>query len=438
METIFELIKGEEREEMLKDMSKYQRNLFKELEIDIEKANKYTLSDLLFDFDREFIERLIEIEIETYLKEHKKDNRRNGSTKDITVKMGGRELVFNRPRLRHEKEFDSIIIPKRTKFIEEIREHIITLYAKNNSVKDIKEILKAMFNIEISTAVISELAQTIKKEVMEWRCKKLEECYFTVNIDCTYIKIRDNKNLIGHQVPIYIAVGTKLDGHKEIMGIYLGNEDEEKNVIDELYDKNIGESKTFWITVFNDLKDRGVKKIIFVVSDGVEGMEEAVKEEFKGARYQRCIVHLVRNIKRVISKKESKEIIGEFKKLYRASSIEEADEEYEKLILRYGRKKTIAKKIAEYYKYIRPIYNYPENIRKYIYTNNIVESANSKIKRGFYGRGALPNVESAINIIYVNLKELEKKWEEQRVKNWDKIFNELNKCFKKEIEEYVK
>lgn len=438
METIFELIKGKEREEMLADMSKYQRTLFKELEENIEKASNYKLSDLIFDFDEEFVQRLLDLEAMVYLREHKEDNRRNGYTKNIKVKMGEREIEFNRPRLRHEEEFDSIIIPKRTKFMEEIKDYVITLYTKNNSLNDIKNILREMFNINISTATLSELARQIKSDVISWRTKKLEKCYFTMNIDCTYIKIRDNKNLQQHRIPVYIAVGTKLDGHKEIVGMYLGNEDEEKNVIDELYNKDIGESKMFWRTVLSDIKDRGVEKVLFIISDGIVGIEGAIEEEFPGTRYQRCVVHLSMNVKKYIAQKEYKEILGDFKKLYSASSLEEANREYEEFCEKYKKKKTLVRKVQEYYEYIKPLYNYPKNIRKYIYTNNIVESANSKVKRGFYGRGALPNVESAINIIYVNLKDLEEKWQKRKVENWDNIFNEISVVFKGEIKEYVK
>ena len=438
METIFELIKGKEREEMLADMSKYQRTLFKELEENIEKASNYKLSDLIFDFDEEFVQRLLDLEAMVYLREHKEDNRRNGYTKNIKVKMGEREIEFNRPRLRHEEGFDSIVIPKRTKFMEEIKDHVITLYTKNNSLNDIKNILKEMFNINISTATLSELARQIKSDVISWRTKKLEKCYFTMNIDCTYIKIRDNKNLQQHRIPVYIAVGTKLDGHKEIVGMYLGNEDEEKNVIDELYNKDIGESKMFWRTVLSDIKDRGVEKVLFIISDGIVGIEGAIEEEFPGTRYQRCVVHLSMNVKKYIAQKEYKEILGDFKKLYSASSLEEANREYEEFCEKYKKKKTLVRKVQEYYEYIKPLYNYPKNIRKYIYTNNIVESANSKVKRGFYGRGALPNVESAINIIYVNLKDLEEKWQKRKVENWDNIFNEISVVFKGEIKEYVK
>lgn len=434
---IFDVLSEEEKGKCLIDMSKYQRNLFHELENDSEKASKYKLKDLIYDFDKDFVEKILELEIEEYLRENTLENRKNGYTKGITLTIGDRIINFNRPRLRNEKNFDSEIIPKRKRFMDDISESIITLYAKNNSVKDIEEIMKSMFGIKVSTAKISQICQSIAEEVMAWRNKELERCYFTLNIDCTYISIRDNKKLTGHKVPIYIAVGTKLDGHKEIVGMYLGNEDENKNVIDEMYNEDIAESKTFWLTVFNDLKDRGMEKVLYVISDGLSGIENAIKEEFPTARYQRCIVHLVRNIKTYTTRKESKEVIEDFKKIYSSTTKNEAEEMYNNFVNKYKNKKTIVNHAIEYYKYIEPLFDVPENIRKYIYTNNIVESANSKIKRGFYGRGALPNVESAINIIYVNLRDLENKWENKKVNNWDNIFNELVTVYQKEIKEYL-
>lgn len=434
---IFNVLSAEEKEKWLIDMSKYQRNLFYELENDSEKASEYKLKDLIYDFDKNFVEKILELEIDEYLKEHALDNRKNGYTKGITLTIGERTINFNRPRLRMEKDFDSEIIPKRKRFIDDISDSIITLYAKNNSVKDIEEIMKSMFGLKISTAKISSICQLIAEEVIQWRNKELSKCYFTLNIDCTYIKIRDNKKLTGHKIPIYIAVGTKLDGHKEIVGMYLGNEDENKNVIDEMYKEDIAESKTFWTTVFDDLKDRGLEKVLYVVSDGLSGIESAIKDAFPTARYQRCVVHLVRNLKSYTTKKDCKEVIGDFKKIYKSSTKEEAEEMYSNFIEKYKNKKAIINRVNEYYKYIEPLFDVPENIRKYIYTNNIAESANSKIKRGFYGRGALPNVESAINIIYVNLKDLEKKWDNKKVNNWDKIFNELIMVHQNQIKEYL-
>lgn len=434
---IFDVLSDSEREKCLMDMSKYQRNLFYELQNDSEKAKNYKLRDLIYDFDKDFVEKILELEIEEYLKENSSDNRKNGYTKGITLTIGERIINFNRPRLRNEKNFDSEIIPKRKRFMDDISDDVITLYAKNNSVKDIEEIMKSMFGINISTAKISQICQSIADEVMRWRNRNISKCYFTLNIDCTYINIRDNRKLTGHKVPIYVAIGTRLDGHKEIAGIYLGNEDENKNVIDEMYNEDISESKTFWVTVFNDLKDRGLEKVLYVVSDGLAGIENAINKEFPTARYQRCVVHLVRNLKTYITKKEYKEVITDFKRIYTSATKKESEEMYNLFIEKYKNKKALVSHVKEYYVYIESLFDVPENIRKYIYTNNIVESTNSKIKRGFYGRGALPNVESAINIIYVNLKDLENKWEKTKVNNWNNIFNELSTVYQNEIREYL-
>ena len=422
------------------DMSKYQKSIIDSMLENHDKFYDYSLNDLLFDFDQSFIEFLLNIELEEYLKDNLDSgifNKKNGSTKNITVSMGNRTLNFNRPRLRNESNFDSVIIPKRTRIIKDLTNNIILLYSKNNSVNDIKDILKSMFNIDISTATISKITQGISSNVLEWRSKTLKKCYFTINIDCTYITIKDEKHLNSHKIPIYIAIGTDLLGHKEIIGMYLGNEDESKNIIDSLYNQDIAESKTFWLTVFNDLKDRGLEKVLYLCSDGLCGIKEAINDSFPTTIYQRCIVHLVRNIQSYTSTKNRKQVTADFKKLYSADSKELSLLYYHEFLDKYSKDKTLIKKVTEYYDYILPLFNVPINIRKYIYTNNIVESANSKIKRGFYGRGALPKCESAINIIYLNLIDLEQKWSKTKVNNWNYIFQELNTLYYDDIKDYL-
>ena len=422
------------------NMSKFQKEIFTKMKEDNDFLTNYSLNDLLFDFDSYFVEKLLDIELDIYLKECEKrgiENKRNGYTKGITLTTSNREFNFNRPRLRNEKNFDSVLIPKRTRIIDDLHNNIILLYSKNNSVNDIKEILNGMFNINLSTAYISNVTQKVAEHVFEWRNRTLEPCYFAINIDCLYITIRDNKCLNSHKIPVYIAVGTTLQGNKEIVGMYLGNEDEDKNLIDSFSNKNISESKSFWLEVFNDLKDRGVKKVLYIVSDGVTGLTDAIKDEFSNTFHQICVVHLVRNLKKYTNKNESKQIIYDFKQIYSAPNKEIALLKYDEFKTKYSDKKTMLKHAEDYIKKILPLFDIPENIRKYIYTNNIVESVNSKIQRGFYGRGALPNKESAINIIYLNLIDLENKWKKHKVSNWNKIYNEILLIHYDEIKEYL-
>lgn len=421
------------------NMSTYQKEIFDKMRTDINYLNNYSLSDLVFDFDSRFVESLLSLELDLYLKEcHEKgiNNKKNGFTKNISLTASDRVLNFNRPRLRNEKDFDSQLIPKRTRVLEDLSNNIIMLYSKNNSVNEIKDILSYMFKIDVSTGYISTITQSIQEQVLAWRNRELKKCYFALNIDCMYITIRDNKNLHSHKLPVYIAVGTTLTGYKEIVGMYLGNEDSNKNIIDSLYETDISESKTFWIEVFNDLKDRGVQKVLYVSSDSVTGIKDAINEEFPGAFYQRCVVHIVRNLRKLISKKESY-IITDFKKIYTSTDKNLANFYWDEFKEKYKDKKTVMKHATKYIEEIMPLFDLPINIRKYIYTNNIVESVNSKIQRGFYGRGALPNADSAINIIYVNLTDLEKKWNKSKVSNWTNIFNEIQIVHKDILDKYT-
>ena len=422
------------------DMSRYQKNIFDSWNNNINNFIDYSFSDLLFDFDKEFVEKILELELNYYLESSLNDctkNKKNGYTKDIALKVNNTEISINRPRLRNEANFDSIFVPKRTRIMKDIHDNILLLYSKNNSINDIKEILKGMFDIDISTGKISSLLQDISYSVYEWRNKKLDKCYFTINIDCTYITIRDNKDIKSHKIPIYVVVGTKLSGNKEILGIYLGNEDENKNIIDNLHDKNVSESTTFWTTVFEDLKERGLEKVLYIISDGLTGIKNAIKLSYPTSFYQRCVVHIVRDLKTYTNKNNSKSIIADFKNIYSAPSLELAKDNYEYFLDKYKDNKTIIKHVKDYMDEIIPLFNLPINIRKYIYTNNIVESVNSKIKRGFYGRGALPNVNSALNIIFLNLDDVEKKWSKTKVPNWNNIYNELILVHKQDIEQYL-
>lgn len=422
------------------NMSTYQKDLFNQFKSDNSLLENYSLNDLIYDFDKNFIETILNLELDLYLQTCKDSgiyNKRNGFTKDIDLTIGDRKIVFNRPRLRNEKDFDSSLIPKRTRILKDLYDNIILLYSKNNSVNDIKDILHKMFGINISTAFISTLTQELSNDVISWRNRQLDKCYFCINIDCTYISVKDNKSLNSHKIPIYIVVGTSLNGFKEIIGLYLGNEDENKNIIDNLYCTDIAESKSFWLTVFNDLKDRGVEKILYIVSDGISGIESAVEDEFNGAFHQRCVVHLVRNLKSYTNKSNSKEIINDFKNIYSATSKDMAIINKDYFLEKYKDNKTIIKHATEYLQYIMPLFDLPIHIRNYIYTNNIVESVNSKIKRGFYGRGALPNVQSALNIVYLNISDLENKWKKKHVSDWDNIYSELITVHYNDIKEYL-
>lgn len=421
------------------DMSTYQKNLFDKLCTDNEMIKDYSLNDLIFDFDSNFVQKFLELELEhfiNYCKDNNIENKRNGYTQDITLTLADKTISFNRPRARHEADFNSIFIPKKTRIIKDLNDNIIYLYSLNNSVNNIKDMLINLFNIKVSTCYISETIQSIAEEIFNWRNRDLKKCYFTINIDCMYINIRDNKNLASHKIPVYIAVGTTLSGNKEIVGMYLGNEDCNKNIIDKFAMQDISESKAFWLEVFADFKDRGIEKILYLVSDGVVGMEDAIKEEYPDVFYQRCVVHLARNLAKYTTIKDRKTILQDFKKIYTAPNKEIALLMVEEFRNKYSSKKAMLKHANNYIDLIMPLFNVPINIRKYIYTNNIVESVNSKVQRGFYGRGALPNSQAAINIIYFNLRDLENKWAKTKINNWNNIFKELAIIHANDLKKY--
>ena len=438
IKNILNTTNNNEMKELYNNMSSYQKKIYDSWLDNPDLFVDYSLNDLIFDFDKNFVEKILEIELDFYLKNSNiEGNKRNGYTKDISLTLLDRTVNINRPRLRCEKDFNSIFIPKRTRVLKDLKDNIILLFSKNNSINDIKDILSSMFNIDISTGKISELLQEVSDKVFEWRTRTLDKCYFTINIDCTYITLRDNKDISSHKIPVYVAVGTKLTGHKEIIGIYLGNEDQNMKIIDEYRNIDISEATSFWVEIFEDLKDRGIEKVLYIISDGLTGIENAINNSFPTTKYQRCIVHVVRNLKSYTNKSNSAMIIHDFKNIYLAPNKDLALENYNDFLEKYKDNKTIIKHVKEYIEYVLPLFDIPINIRNYIYTNNIVESVNSKIKRGFYGRGALPNINSALNIIFLNLEDLEKKWTKSKVSNWNNIFNELNTIYHDDIQNYL-
>lgn len=218
IDALHHIISNDNFSELYNDMSKYQKQIFNNMKRDSSFLENYSLSDLIFDFDSKFIEEILSLEIDLYLEECKKNgisNKKNGTTKNISLKTSNRNINFNRPRLRNEANFDSELIPKRTRILNDLTDNIILLYSKNNSINDIKDILSQMFNIDISTGLISNITNSVQEQVMAWRNRNLKKCYFALNIDCMYITIRDNKNLCSHSLPVYVAVGTNLNGHKE-------------------------------------------------------------------------------------------------------------------------------------------------------------------------------------------------------------------------------
>lgn len=363
------------------------------------------------------IQKLLDAEMDEFIgytkNSHDKknnENRRNGYTsKSKKVKTDYGEITICPPRDRDGK-FEPKIIKKRQKVLEGFDDIAIAMYAKGMSLKDISDMIKQIYKVELSIETISNLTAAVNEEVKEWQNRKLEKFYPFIYVDCLYAPVK--KEFISEKTAIYVMLGINKEGKKEVLGVWI----------------NETESATFWTTVFEEIKERGVEEILFVSMDGLKGLPEAIEKIYPKAKTQRCIVHIVRNIYSILDKKEAKEIIREFKKIYTASNINNAKLEYENFIEKYKENKKLIKKVNEIIEHIYSIFEYPIEIRKIIYTTNPIESLNSCLRKVTHGKGAFINTEALLKVLYLRIKDLEKSWCIGS-RNWNTVKNQLIELF---------
>lgn len=368
------------------------------------------------------IQRLLDTELEIHLEEEKKadktsKNRKNGVTsQNKKLKSPGGEIKVKPPRDRNGT-FEPQIVKKRQKTIEGFEEKVIAMYAKGMSLSDIREMIKEIYKVELSNDKISRLTQSVSEEVKEWKKRALNKCYPFVYVDCLYCHVKEN--LKSEKKAVYVVLGVDTLGKKEVLSIHI-----EKT-----------ESASTWTSILEDIKERGVEDIFFLSMDGLAGLPEAVEGIFPRTIVQRCIVHIVRNLYSVVTKKESKEVISDFKKIYTASNLESAKMEYKDFVNKYKEKKNIIKKVENIIEWIYQLYEYPEAIRKVIYTTNAIESLNAALRKVTKGKGSFINQNALEKVLYLRIKDLETKWS-KGVKNWKNIQHELIEIFEERYTKY--
>lgn len=345
------------------------------------------------------MQKLLDAELDNHLEyskyEHRKNekkNFRNGYCKTKKVKTKYGNILVKTPRDRNSK-FEPKIIEKGQTKLTGFEEKCIALYAKGVSFRDIEQTLKDIYGIKINKDEISRLISTVSEEVETWKKRKLKPMYVFTYADCLYVPIKDD--ITTSKKAVYVIIGVDVDGYKEILGMWI--------------DKS--ESSSFWSNVFEDLKERGVEDILYMCSDGVAGFKGSLEKVFPKTQSQRCVVHLTRNIYGLCPKKEAKEIIGNFKKIYKSSNIDEAKIQLEFFHKEYGEKqKRVVKKVEEFMVYLEPLFELPAEIRKCIYTTNAIESVNSALRKVTRGKGAFPSESSVYKVMFLRIRELSEKW----------------------------
>ena len=309
------------------------------------------------------------------------------------------------------------IIKKRQQVLEGLDEIAISMYAKGNSLNDISELIEKMYKIKLSPQSISNMTDSVSKEVNKWLARPLKKIYSIVYVDCIYCNVK--KDLVSENSSVYVVLGIDMHGFKEVIGIYI--------------DKT--ESATFWQEVFQDIQNRGVNDILFVCMDGLSGLAETVNRVFPKTKIQRCIVHIVRNIYKILPRKEAKGIIADFKKIYTAPNLEYAKLEYKNFLTKYISNTKLIKHVKNIIEHIFSLFEFPKEIRKLIYTTNAIESLNSSLRKVTNGKGAFIHENALFKVLFLRIQDLEKKWAKGTA-NWKSIQIQLIELFGKRVLNY--
>lgn len=387
--------------------------------------NSLDVENFLDGLLQPLMQKLLDTELENHLEyskyTHKKNkqnfNIRNGYCKTKTVKTKYGNIFVKTPRDR-DASFEPVIIEKGQTKLTGFEDKCITLYAKGLSLRDIERTLKEIYGVKINKDDITKLIAAVSEETEKWRTRKLKSMYVFTYADCLYIPIKDD--ITSSKKAVYSIIGVDVYGFKEILGLWIDN----------------SESGSFWSNVFEDLKDRGVKDILYMSSDGIAGFKGSLERVFPKTQSQRCVVHLVRNIYSLCPKKDAKQIIGDYKKIYTSTTFAEAKIELENFEAKYSKYPKIVKKATEFMQYLEPLFELPQEIRKCIYTSNAIESVNSAFRKMTRGKGAFPSEMAVYKVLFLRIRELSEKWKKP-ISNWKVIQQQLIELFGDRYSKYL-
>lgn len=317
-------------------------------------------------------------------------NSRNGSSSKI-IKGDFGEVEITTPRDRNSSLEPQIIRKNQTR-ITEFDHQILTLYAKGMTTRDIAETFKEMYGADVSHTLISKVTDAVIEEVVAWQARPLDEIYPILYLDCIVIKCHQDKRVINKA--IYVALGINCEGRKELIGLWISE----------------NEGSKFWLSVLTELNNRGVKDIFIACVDGLTGFPEAINTVFPKTKIQLCIVHLVRNSLRYVPHKDMKAVATDLKSIYRAVTLDQAENTLlsfsEKWDVKYP---AISRSWNKHWQNIITLFSYPEEIRKIIYTTNAIESLNSVIRKSINNRKIFPSDQSALKVVYLAIQNASKK-----------------------------
>ena len=366
------------------------------------------LSSLTSLLTKQVIETALGAEIEDHLGYEKnqqtdKPNSRNGYSKKILKGSHG-EIEIATPRDRHAT-FEPQLIKKRQNRLTQFDEQITYLYGKGMTTRDITDTFAELYGAEVSPTLVSKVTAAILQELEQWQSRMLDDVYPIIYLDCIHVSIRHEGRV--HKKAIYVALGITMQGHKEVLGLWIS--------------KN--EGAKFWLSVLTDLQNRGLQDVLIFCVDGLSGFPEAIEAVYPKAKVQLCIVHMVRNSVKYVGSKHQKEVCSDLRAIYSSVSEKQASKELENFKQKWNDKyPAIYLSWFNNWKNLITIFEYPADIRKVIYTTNAIESLNSVIRKAIKNRRVFPHDESALKTIFMAVEHASKKWT-MPIHNWKPALN---------------
>lgn len=402
----------------VKNVNPLVKKIFQENDI----QNIADAQSLMKDMFKDMVSLMLEAEMDEtlgyskYERNTNTNNSRNGNNqKKVKTSLGEVELDIPRDR---EGVFEPQVVPKYSRDISDIEDKIISMYGRGMSTTDINDHLEEIYGMSFSSTQISRITDKVIEESNQWKSRPLKACYPFIFLDATHFNVKTNGKVINKAA--YIIVGIDLEGKKDILSITVGE----------------NESSKFWLKEIDILRSRGVEEIFIASVDGLPGFKEAINTIYPDAKVQRCIVHQIRNTLRFLNYKERKLFAQELKDVYRAHDAESGFSSLERLDKEYPEYSPALKSWYDNWNELSHFFEYPQEIRKIIYTTNTIESINSQFKKVSRSKAVFPTDDSLQKVLYLASKNMLKKWT-QKIRGWEKILRMLVVVYPEKMDKYL-
>lgn len=400
---------------------KRRRELIRELLKETPMKDGEDINAFMREMLSEILENSLEGELEEELgytrydyRNKETDNSRNGySKKTMHTSYGDTQIDIPRDR---KGEFQPEIVPKGNNTItQDVEAKILSMYAKGMTTADIETHVQDLYGVDISDSTISRITDKILPVVREWQQRPLEEIYAVVFLDAIHFHVRSEGRIV--KKAVYIALGVDMEGYRDVLGMWIGE----------------NESAKFWLSVLNDLKNRGVGDILITCVDGLTGFPQAIEAAFPHTQIQHCIIHQIRNTTKFVSYRDIKELMADLKRVYTAPTEEVALHELDAFAQKWKKYPKIAESWQRHWPTLSTYFKYPQAVRTLIYTTNQIENFNRQMRKVTKNKSVFPSDESVLKILYLAMIDVTKKWTQAR-RDWGEIHSQLLVFFEDRLE----